>query len=105
MTTFQITPSILKTGTVNGLQDAVCQIEVNLTGTLDGLSYFQTYKLNLDPPNPENFTPFQSLSEEQVLAWLEASSVTTAMKEHVQTMLEKLVAESQLQEKRPPWEA
>ena len=96
----------LKVEKSNGVQeDVVCNIDWDLLAIdeADGLLFETTGKTKLPPP-PEgsNFTPFESLTEEQVIGWLESQLSIDSLK---QSLLDKHaeVREPKIIEKPAPW--
>lgn len=61
---------------------------------VDGKNYFaEVYgTVNLAPPNPEDFTPYNELTKDQVEGWLAASLPVEAMQSNIATQIQNQVA-------------
>ena len=67
-----------------GLQKVVTTVHWILTGTdEDNISATVYGAQAVGQPNPEAFTPFPDLSEEQVIGWMEATMDTETMQENL----------------------
>lgn len=74
----------------NGLSDIVQVIHWRYIAKEDTY-YTETYgAVSLDPPEAENFTAFNDLTEEQVVAWLSNKLDVPAMQLQLQKSLEEL---------------
>lgn len=74
----------------NGLSDVVKVIHWRLSAT-DGQYYTDSYStVSLDAPDAENFTSFDSLTEEQVIAWVESKVDVESVKTGLQNQLAAL---------------
>jgi hypothetical protein len=74
----------------NGLSDVVKVIHWRLSAT-DGQYYTDSYStVSLDAPDAENFTSFDSLTEEQVIAWVESKVDVENVKTGLQNQLAAL---------------
>ena len=69
--------------TPDDLTDVVFTVHYrrNATTEVDGKTYFaDTYStVSLPAPSPENFTPYENLTEETVIGWLEEMLNTEAI--------------------------
>ncbi|MBB99200.1 MAG: hypothetical protein CML67_06645 [Rhodobacteraceae bacterium] len=64
-------PTLETKPSVEGLTDVVHVVHWRLRGEdADGVSFEDYGTVTMDPPDPENFTPFQDLTEADVLAWI-----------------------------------
>lgn len=103
MISYTIKVDGVKTATVGGLQDVVKQVNYTVKGVADGQSFELPVKVELEDPNPADFVPFQSLTESQVVAWIEELPQTVSTKLHIQLVVDKMVKEAGLQEAQMPW--
>jgi hypothetical protein len=94
--------------TINSLQvlnspEPQTVVMSNFTIAKDGQQV--NYSVNLLPANPENFTPFDQITQEQALAWTQAAlgaSRVTAMENEV----DMLIAQAAVPTPQPaplPW--
>lgn len=90
-----------------GLPDVVKQVEFTLSGEDSGCKFDLpgVVKFDFDDSalDPASFVQFSSLTEEQVLSWLESSPVFGSVKSHVAMVVERMVAEAALAPKPLPW--
>lgn len=102
--TFQIKITGLRTQTVNGIENAVKQVEWTMVGT-EGTQTFELPQTTVVPdPQSDGFVPLENLTESQVVAWVETHEPRiAAIQAHIQTVLDKEVAKSQLQPATMPW--
>lgn len=93
-----------------GLTDVVKQVEIMVTGK-DGEAQFQLPVLvELGDPNPASFTPFASMTEEQLIDWANNAPVPDGMpgrldgvRAHIAHVVAKEAERLSLQEKPLPW--
>lgn len=87
----------------DGLTDVVKEIEVTVTGT-DGAAKFELpVVVKLGDADPGNFTAFSSLTEEQIVSWIESDPSLDSTKAHVALVVAK-EAEKLASEPKPlPW--
>jgi hypothetical protein len=92
------------------LEGAVVQTYWELTGTdQDGNTgiFSGATPFELDTIDPDNFTPYEQLTEQQVLGWIQAV-VVGSYKEHVEDQIAKQIQEKKLaiveeDQKSFPW--
>jgi hypothetical protein len=81
--------------TADDLVDVVFNVHYrrNATTEVDGKSYFaDTYSVvSVPAPSPENFTPYEDLTFEQVCGWLEEILNVEAMDASLVTQLENQI--------------
>jgi hypothetical protein len=81
--------------TADDLVDVVFNVHYrrNATTEVDGKSYFaDTYSVvSVPAPSPENFTPYEDLTFEQVCGWLEEILNVEAMDASLVTQLENKI--------------
>lgn len=86
----------------DGLENVVKIIHWRLSAT-DGTYKAESYStVSLDPPSADNFTNFNSLTEEQVIAWLESKLDVDDIKQNLDRELAAL-AEPPIVTKKAPW--
>ena len=102
--TFTIVINGIKTATVDGIADAVKQIEWTLNGELEGQT-FELPQTTIDPdPTEAGFIPLASLTPEIVTTWIEEHDENMdAAKAHIQYVLDKQVIAAALVTTPMPW--
>ena len=93
----------------DGLTDVIKEVEVTVTGT-DGAARFDLpTTIKLGAADPSSFTAFGDLTEEQILAWLDAPPIpgvpTTleGIKAHIAFVVAKEVEKLAMEQKPLPW--
>jgi hypothetical protein len=93
----------------DGLTDVIKEVEVTVTGT-DGAAKFDLpTTVKLGAADPSSFTAFGDLTEEQILAWLDAPPIpgvpTTleGIKAHIAFVVAKEVEKLAMEQKPLPW--
>lgn len=101
---FTIKITGLRTATVNGIENAVKQVEWIMSGT-EASQTFELPQSTLVPdPQSEGFVPLQNLTESQVVTWIETHETRIpAIKAHIQSVLDKEVAKAGLVSATMPW--
>jgi hypothetical protein len=56
---------------IDGLSNVVRTVHWRLTATRDGVADIAYGSVELPPPDPQDFTPFEHVSKEQVIEWTE----------------------------------
>jgi hypothetical protein len=93
-----------RTTTIGNLQNVVKQVEWELTGTKDGQSFSLPQTTILPDPNGQPFVPFENLTQNNIITWLEASEPRlNSIKSHIQSVLDRMVEKASLTETRLPW--
>lgn len=73
----------------DGLQNVVTTVHWILTGTdEDNISATVYGSQGVGQPNPEAFTPFPDISEEQVIGWMESSMDVDALEVNIATQID-----------------
>lgn len=76
----------------NNLQDVVYNVHWRYTATNENGINAQTYGAQaVSPPSEEVFTPYDELTKEQVVGWLEASMDVPAMNLMLDNQIELIV--------------
>lgn len=87
----------------DGLTDVVKEVEVTVTGT-DGAAKFDLpTTVKLGAADPENFTGFSSLTEEQLILWIENDPSLDGVKAHIAFVVAKEVEKLASESKPLPW--
>lgn len=108
MTTFNVTINAARTKSENGLSDILTSVEWTMTGTIDGTSFDLPGKTTMGPVDPENFTPYSQLTQQQVLDWVTAiedaeGGQFAGFRAHIGMVVTRLAAEAALTTKDLPW--
>ncbi len=88
----------------NGLSDVVYVVHWKYTATTEDKEFTSTTSgvANIPSPDPENFTPFEDLTQSQVTGWVESAVDLEKFRETLDnTILEKQTPVTQL--KDVPW--
>jgi hypothetical protein len=102
--TFEIKITGLRTQTINGIENAVKQVEWTMTGTEQGQTFELPQTTIVPDPQSDGFVPLQNLTEAQVVAWIETHDIRIpAIQAHIQLVLDREVAKAQLQPATMPW--
>jgi len=102
--TFAITINGIKTATVNGIADAVKQIEWTLKGELEGQTFELPQTTIVPDPVEAGFIPLAGLTPEIVTAWIEEHAENmNAAKAHIQYVLDRQVIAAALVTTPMPW--
>lgn len=102
--------SLKKTNT-SDLSDVVIGTRWELTGTdEDGISgtFYGATPFSLNKVDPNNFTPYEQLTQEQVLDWIKGF-VTDKYKEHVESQIQKQIdaiknPSNEVEDRSFPWD-
>lgn len=102
--TFTIKVTGLRTQTVNGIENAVKQVDWTLIGSEAGQVFELPQSTVVPDPQSEGFIPLQNLTEAQVIAWVEAHDTRIpSIQAHIQSVLDREVAKAQLAPVAMPW--
>jgi hypothetical protein len=86
-----------------GLTDVVKELDVTVTGT-DGAAKFDLpTQVKLEDADPNSFTAFDSLTEEQMIAWIAESPQLDGIKGHIAYVVAKEVEKLSMESKPLPW--
>lgn len=103
---FTITVTGIRTANVGELTSVVKHVEWTIQGTQDGQTFELPQKTVMGEPDAEDFIPLASLTPEVVVAWIEAAHEhLPAVKDHIQSVLTKMVFEAALEPASLPWAA
>jgi hypothetical protein len=102
--TFEIKPTGIRTGTVGELTQVIKKVEWTLKGTEQGQSFELPQTTDMGEPDSANFIPLSQVTEESVIAWIEATETRLpSIKAHIQYVLDKEVAKASLEATPMPW--
>lgn len=86
-----------------GLTDVVKEVEVTVTGT-DGAAKFELpVVVKLAEADASSFTTFDSLTEAQIIGWVENDPSLDGTKAHIAYVVAKEVEKLSLENKPLPW--
>lgn len=86
----------MRTKTVGNTPNVVVQVFWKKTGTDEtgnSSSFIGSTPFNTESIDPENFIPFDNLTEENVLNWVK-QTITASFEEHINTIIEKQIQEN-----------
>lgn len=88
----------------DGLTDVVKVVHWRLTAS-DGVHSVDAYStVSLDSPDPEHYTAFADLTQEQVISWVESRLDVDSLKSNLETQLQNL-ANPPIVTLQGPWAA
>jgi hypothetical protein len=101
---FTIKVTGLRTQTINGIENAVKQVEWTLSGSEAGQTFELPQTTTVPDPQAEGFVPLQDLTEAEVASWIETHEPRMAgIKAHIQLVLDREVARAALTSAPMPW--
>ena len=90
--------------TQGGLTDVVKEVDASMTGTDGEASFTLPFSVQLAEADAETFTAFASLTEAQLVEWVEAETdKLESIKAHIALVVEKEVEKLALTHKPLPW--
>lgn len=101
--TFEINVDGMRTKDEGQMLEVVKFVSFSITGTDTDQQFTLHGTMNVGDPSPENFTPYSSLTPEQVATWIDADPSIIPVKAHIQSVLDKMVAEAALAAQPLPW--
>lgn len=109
MTNFSLVISAARTRTEGGLSDVLSYVEWRLIGDNNGTIFELPGKTTMGPVDPENFTPYSQLTQQQVINWVNAiedvpGGQFPGMRDHIDMVVTRMAAEAALAAKPLPWE-
>ena len=76
----------------DGLTDVVTTVHWRYNGTNeDGITAGTYGAQSVGEPNPDAFTPYPQISEEQVIEWMESTIDVPAMQENITEQIELII--------------
>jgi hypothetical protein len=108
MTTFNLRITAARTRDEGNLSDILTRVEWVLSADVDGSVFELPGKTTMGPVDPNNFTPYSSLTQQQVIDWVNAIEDTETgqfpgMKAHTEMIATRMAAEAALASKNLPW--
>jgi len=108
MTTYNVTITAARTRTEGGLTDILSHVEWLMTGTGTNAMFELPGKTTMGPVDPENFTPYSQLTQQQVLDWVTAiedaeGGQFAGFRAHIGMVVARMEAEAALESKALPW--
>jgi len=101
---FTIKITGLRTQTINGIENAVKQVEWTMVGTEAGQTFELPQTTLVPDPQSEGFVPLENLTEAQVIAWIETHEPRLpSIRAHIQFVLDREVAKAALTTAAMPW--
>jgi hypothetical protein len=86
------------------LTDVVREVEVNVTGKDGNCMFSLPATVKFLQADPEHFIPFENLTQEQLLAWIEESGSLVSVKHHIAYVVAQQVEKAALEQKTLPWQ-
>lgn len=86
----------LKKTSENGINDAIIGTKWTVTGTdSDGFSgvFYGASPFNLNKIDPDNFIPYEELTEEIVLSWVQRDFEEENYKKHIDSQIQRQIDE------------
>jgi len=76
----------------DGMQDVVTTVHWRYSGTDENGVFAEIYGAQgVGTPNPDAFTPYPELNEEQVISWMEATLDVPAMQLNIAEQIELII--------------
>lgn len=85
------------------LTDVVKEVEVTVTGTEGAAKFELPTTVKLGDADPESFTAFSSLTEEQLISWVENDTAIDNIKAHIAMIVAKEAERLAMEQKPLPW--
>lgn len=103
---FAIRITGLRTQTVAGVPGVVKQVDWTITGTEANQVFELPQTTTVPDPDAADFVPLAELTEPQVVAWIEVHDIRLpSIKQHIQLVLDRQVAQAALEPAPMPWAA
>jgi hypothetical protein len=101
---FTIKITGLRTQTVNGIENAVRQVEWTMIGSEASQTFELPQTTQVPDPQSEGFVPLENVTEAEVVQWIEThESRLPSIRAHIQTVLDREVAKAALTSAPMPW--
>lgn len=102
--TFTIKVNGLRTTTIDNMQNVVKQVDWTMIGEESNQKFELPQTTILIDPIIDNFKSLAQVTEQDVISWIEVNETRLpSIKAHIQFVLDKLIAESILEETAMPW--
>lgn len=107
-TTFNVRITAARTRNEGNLTDILTRVEWVLSADVDGSVFELPGKTIMGPVDPQNFTPYSQLTQQQVIDWVNAiEDVPTGqfpgMKAHTEMIATRMADEAALTSSTLPW--
>lgn len=93
--------------TQGDLTNVVKEVNATITGTDDvytTCTFALPVQVTFGPADPQSFTPFQDITEAEMVAWVNAQTdIIASVQAHIDMVVQKEVALAELQPKPLPW--
>lgn len=108
MTDFTTTINGVRVATVDGLPNVVIRVEWTLSGTDSGQTFELPGNSAVGPIDPNAFTPFDQLTQPQMVEWVNSVEDTPTgkfpgLKAHIQMVLDRMKVDAEGEQKPLPW--
>ena len=94
----------LLTTNIDGYTDVVKQANFLLTGEESGQTFQLTSTANFDVINPENFIPYNELTQQEVISWINGLGMTKSMQAQIQIVINQMIFSAELTPLPAPWD-
>lgn len=94
----------LLTVNIGGLTDVVKQANFILTGEESGQTFQLPSTANFDVVNPENFIPYDQLTQQEVISWINGLEMTKSMQAQIQIVINQMIYSAALTPLPAPWD-
>ena len=102
--TFTISIDALRSTSVGDLRNVIKQVDWTLTGAKDGQTFALPQTTTLPDPDSADFIELADLTSATVGEWIEATELRmNGIKQHIQLVLDKYVAQAALTTAPMPW--
>lgn len=90
--------------TQGDLTNVIKEVNIEITGKDGECQFSLPTTIQFGPANPEDFTPFNELTQEQLLSWIESQESLESVKAHIALVVAKEVEKASLEQKPLPWQ-
>lgn len=94
---------LLTTPAIGVMQQVVTKVTWFLTGADSGQTFSLHGESSLNTPDPSKFTPFASLTAEEIASWVSTDPTLVATSAHIQQVLNKMIGDAALAVAPAPW--
>lgn len=101
--TYTTTITGARVASQDDLENVIKEVDATIKGVDGTCSFELPTTVKFGPADPEEFTDFEELTEEQLVEWVEAQESIEPIKAHIAYVLEKEVAKAALEQKPLPW--
>jgi len=101
---YEVKVTAIATSTINGLTGVIKRVDFVVRGTKENHVYEIPESVSLANPAPESFKTLSSVVEADVIDWINANYTNLeGTKTHVEYMLDKQIAQGELNPTPLPW--